>query len=135
MQGKCERHSKWTEQWCGYITRFYAEQQKPKQELGDGLDQTQRPAKCINVNFVNRVGFMSKEGIALHLVRNATSARYRIISPYCANLGITVATSSENRSQAKEKKRLRRQRNILNPQARKTNFSVMLLSTSRGPRK
>ena len=35
------------------INRFYAEQQKPKQELGDEVGQTQRPAKSINVNFVD----------------------------------------------------------------------------------
>ena len=46
---------------------------------------------------------MREERIVLHLVRNATSAINGIISHPCANLGIIVATSPENRSQGEEK--------------------------------
>ena len=51
---------------------------------------------------------MRKERIALHLVRNATSTINGVISPSCANLGIIVATSLENRSRAEETKRIKK---------------------------
>ena len=86
------------------ITRFYAEQQKPNwARAGRWTLSNLAACKKHECQFCELTGIHEKKRIALHLVRNAISAINGIISPSCANLGIIVTRSPENRSQPEEK--------------------------------